>query len=80
MASTASKPITDDEMFRALAFNAFNYAVMGEDAFHAVVRVARQCAAWELVYGDLHDAVARLESEWPEVVSAAHARHAEASA
>jgi len=78
--STHWERIDPETVFRALAFNAFNYAVMGEVAFHAVVRVARQCAAWELVYGDLHDAVARLESEWPEVVSAAHARHAEASA
>jgi len=66
--------------FRALAFNAFNYAVLGEDGFHAVVRVARQCPAWELVYGDLEDAVARLTAEWPAVVAAAQARAAELQA
>lgn len=66
-----------ETVFRALAFNAFNYALMAEDGFNAVVRVARECPAWELVYGDLHDAVARLDAEWPAVAAAAHERAAQ---
>jgi len=75
--ATHFERIDAESSFRALAFNAFNYAVLGEDGFHAVVRVARQCPAWQLVYSNLEDAVARLADEWPAVVAATQARDAE---
>lgn len=65
-----------ETVFRALAFNAFNYALMAEDGFSAVVRVAQQCPAWELTYGDLDHAVSTLENEWPAVAAAARDRQA----
>ncbi len=69
--ATHFQRIGPDAVFRALAFNAFNYAVQGEEGFRAVVRVARSCPAWELTYGDLADAVETLEREWPAVVAQA---------
>jgi HprK-related kinase A len=74
---TVWERIDPETAFRALAFNAFNYAVLGEEGFRAAVRVARECPAWELVYGDLDEAVARLDAEWPAVVAQARARAAQ---
>lgn len=50
--------------FSALAFNAFNYQVLGEQGFESVVGIARQCRAWELVYSDLDEAVGTIERNW----------------
>jgi HprK-related kinase A len=61
--------IAPEVVFRALAFNAFNYAVLGEAGFNAIVRIARGCPAWELIYGDLSDAIRTLEIAWQEVVA-----------
>lgn len=60
-----------DEGFRALAFNAFNYAVLGADAFQAVVRIVRRRPIWQLIYSDLQDATALLAREWSGVAESA---------
>jgi HprK-related kinase A len=60
--------LAPDEGFRALAFNAFNYAVLGADAFQAVVRIVRRHPVWQLTYSELEDATALLAREWPAVV------------
>lgn len=67
--ATHWRRIAPEPVFRALAFNAFNYAVLGEAGFDAIVRVARACPAWELVYGDLADAVRTLDMAWAEVLA-----------
>lgn len=60
--------------FSSLAFNAFNYAVMGSVGFRSVVSLVRRCPAWHLVYSDLDDAIVTLERAWRDV----QARHADA--
>jgi HprK-related kinase A len=62
------------DAFTALAFNAFNYEVAGEAGFRAVVHLVRRCPAWQLTYSNLDDALARIDAEWPAVVtrSASH--------
>ncbi len=57
---------TPDHGFAALAFNAFNYQLIGEPAFHAVVALARQCPIWRLTYSDLDDALASLDRLWAD--------------
>lgn len=56
--------ISPETAFSALAFNAFNYQLVGEAAFDAVVGLARACPAWELVYSDLDDAIRTLDNGW----------------
>lgn len=66
--------VVPQQAFSSLAFNAFNYQVMGGAAFNAMVAIARHCPVWQLVYSDLPDALATLERLWPEV-AAASAHH-----
>jgi HprK-related kinase A len=67
--ATRLLPIGEQVVFSALAFNAFNYSVMGEIGFGAAARLTRLCPAWQLVYGDLDDATAALARLWPEVIA-----------
>lgn len=62
--------------FAALAFNAFNYQLIGEPAFHAVVALARRCPVWKLTYSDLDDAIASLDSIWAESLAHDMAKNA----
>jgi len=50
-------PIPPENAFSRLAFNSFNYAVLGEKSFHAVADVVTQCPAFDLQYGTLRDAI-----------------------
>lgn len=65
---TKLETVPTDRVFAALAFNAFNYSILGATAFDAVVGLARQCPAWTLVYSDLKDALAAIDGLWAEVV------------
>lgn len=67
--ATTLTPLTEEDMFRALAFNSFNYEVLGQTGFDAVVRMVRQSRGWRLEYGDLHDAVQTLDERWAEMSS-----------
>ena len=60
-------PIDADRAFSALAFNAFNYQLLGEAGFETVLHLAQHCPAWELVYSRLDEAVAVIEQAWPTV-------------
>lgn len=60
--------LTEHVLFPALAFNAFNYSVLGAVGFEAIVRLVRQCPAWQLIYSDLDDALATIDAAWPQVV------------
>lgn len=68
--STRWEPLAEHVAFPALAFNAFNYTVLGAAGFRAVVALMRQCPAWQLVYSDLDDALATIDAAWPAVVEA----------
>lgn len=61
--------ISESSAFAALAFNAFNYQLLGESGFDAVLGIVRHCPAWQLVYSDLNDAVATIDSAWSERVT-----------
>jgi HprK-related kinase A len=67
-ASTRFEPLSESAVFPALAFNAFNYSLLGALSFRSVVRLVRQCLAWQLVYSDLDDAMAVIDRMWPQVL------------
>ena len=71
---TRWEPVPENMLFSALAFNAFNYSLLGAVGFRSVVQLVRQCPAWQLVYSDLDDALATIEAAWPQVLE----RHAAA--
>jgi HprK-related kinase A len=64
---TLLEPMHPRVVFSTLAFNAFNYAVLGASGFEAVVHLVRRCPAWQMVYSDLDDALGALDRVWPEV-------------
>lgn len=67
-ASTRMELLTESAVFPALAFNAFNYSLLGADGFRSAVRLVRQSLSWQLVYSDIEDALGVLESIWPRVL------------
>lgn len=56
-AELSLKPQAPEHTFTRLAFNSFNYALLGPISFAAVARVAASCSAYELRYSCLEDAV-----------------------
>jgi HprK-related kinase A len=68
-AATTLQPVAEDELFKALAFNSFNYEVLGATGFQAVIDIVRRCRGWRLEYSSLEDAVERLDRLWPEVLA-----------
>lgn len=66
--NTHWEPLAEHDTFSALAFNAFNYQLLGEVGFDAVLALVRRCLAWRLVYSDLDDAIRTIERDWPRVV------------
>ncbi len=65
--ATKLQPIDQEQVFRALAFNSFNYEMLGATAFQTVVRLARECRGWSLEYSDLDEATAALEALWADL-------------
>lgn len=66
--ATRLEPIAEHVAFPALAFNAFNYALLGAAGFQAAVRLVRACPAWQLVYSDLEDALVAIDGAWAQVI------------
>lgn len=56
-AELSLKPQAPEQAFARLAFNSFNYALLGPISFAAVADVAASCPAYELRYSRLEDAV-----------------------
>jgi HprK-related kinase A len=56
-----------EDVFPALAYNAFNYGVLGEVAFDAALRLARTCPAWRLTYSRLDEAVSAVDEIWSKL-------------
>lgn len=56
-AATRVEPMARSRAFAKLAMNAFNYDVLGPDAFDAVARLVRGCEVARITYGDLREAV-----------------------
>lgn len=66
---TRLMPLDAGMTFNSLSFNAFNYAVLGRDGFDAVVTISQRCPGWQLIYGDLAEALQTLADLWPDVVA-----------
>jgi HprK-related kinase A len=64
---TRFEPVGEHVAFPALAFNAFNYALLGAVGFEAAVQLTRTCPAWQLVYSDLEDALTTIDDAWLQV-------------
>jgi hypothetical protein len=56
------EPVVASQVFARLAFNAFNYELLGARAFDAVGALARRCRGYRVVYGDLDSAVEAVRS------------------
>lgn len=69
--ATTWMPLQPSDAFAALAFNAFNYQIGGEAAFHAVAHLARSSRCWQLTYSDLDDAIETLDELWAQHVERA---------
>ncbi|NJN00398.1 MAG: hypothetical protein HC793_01685 [Aquincola sp.] len=65
------EPVDAHALFGAIAFNAFNYRLLGQAGFDAAAELARRCPAWQLVYSELDEAVAAIDALWPQVVAKA---------
>lgn len=55
------KPQDKEQVFSRLAFNSFNYALLGKIAFDAVADIADGVPAYELRYSRLDEAIARVD-------------------
>jgi hypothetical protein len=66
---TRLEPVEQRAIFGALAFNSFNYSMLGATGFDAVMYLVRSCPAWQLIYSDLDEAVAAVNGIWPEVLT-----------
>ena len=60
-AELSLKPQAPEQAFARLAFNSFNYALLGPVSFAAVADVAASCPAYELRYSRLEDAARCLQ-------------------
>ena len=69
--NTVLEPVPPQVAFTSMAFNAFNYAVLGADGFRAVMALVRGMTAWRLQYSDLEDATARLLELWENTLAPA---------
>jgi len=47
--------------FSRLAFNSFNYALLGPISFNAIANMASTCSAYELRYSRLEEAIDCIE-------------------
>ena len=77
---TRWEPVAPSVAFSELAFNAFNYNLLGQTGFASVVRLVRQCPAWRLTYSRLDEALPLLARIWPEVVASSAERRSAAEA
>ena len=57
-AALTTQRLSGEDAFARLAFNSFNYDLLGEIAFNAVADVIESCAAFELQYSRLDEAIA----------------------
>lgn len=55
-------PLPKAEAVLRLGRNSFNYQALGPSGFDAVVALAQQAPAWELVFGELDAAIGKIEA------------------
>lgn len=61
-ASLRATPIPAANAALRLGLNSFNYRTLGSIGFHSVVRLARNCPAYELEYSSLKEAIAHINA------------------
>ena len=61
---TRLEPIDEETLFSQLAFNSFNYEMLGEPGFDAAVSLYRQCRGWRLTYSHLDEAIEAIDRAW----------------
>lgn len=61
---TRLEPVDDETLFSQLAFNSFNYEMLGEPGFDAAVSLYRQCSGWRLTYSRLDEAIEAIDQAW----------------
>jgi HprK-related kinase A len=66
--ATRCERLRADTAFSSIAFNAFNYTVLGAEGFRAVAHLSDRCPAWQVIYSDLDEVVEAIDRLWPEVV------------
>lgn len=54
-------PLPPSQTAMRIGTNSFNYQILGPVAFEAVVHLARHTPAYELVFGDLDEALAHID-------------------
>lgn len=60
-------PVHRAQAAMRIGLNSFNYQALGPLGFQAAVALARRTAAFKLVYGDLDDAIAHIETLFGDV-------------
>ena len=61
-ASETLRPLDKTEAFRQLAFNCFNYRLLGETSFRAVAQIIREVDCYTFTFSRLDRAVEVLEA------------------
>lgn len=61
-ATLSVRPLPGEEAFARLAFNSFNYALLGQLGFDAVANVVDSCSAFALEYSRLDEAIATVQA------------------
>jgi len=61
-AATELEPVTRAHAFSKLAVNSFNYELLGPAAFAAVGRLIAACDCYRLSYGNLAEAMSRIDA------------------
>ncbi|MGB5774742.1 MAG: hypothetical protein WBP89_08750, partial [Sedimenticolaceae bacterium] len=56
------RPLDKTEAFRQLAFNCFNYRLLGETSFRSVAQIIREVDCYTFTFSSLDRAVAVLEA------------------
>lgn len=67
---TRLEPIDEETLFSSLAFNSFNYEMLGEPGFDAALALYRRCRGWRLTYSRLDEAVAAIDEAWRSLPAA----------
>jgi hypothetical protein len=61
---TQLEPIDEETLFSQLAFNSFNFEMLGQPGFDAAVSLYQQCRGWRLTYSHLDEALEAIDRAW----------------
>ena len=61
---TRLEPVDEETLFSQLAFNSFNYEMLGAPGFEAALSLYRRCRGFRLTYSHLDEAIAAIDQAW----------------